>query len=295
MIKFRHVLLIAIISLLVYACGSDSSETDDYDAAAQSLIDNDSILGFLSNFYYDEDVDSIKVLTTGETALINDDKLFTQNITEDDVDYTLYYYLFEQGISSINPETNELKGNPTVVDSVLVDYYGQRIVNTDSISVVFDNNTSIWLALSSTIKGWAYGFTNFKGGENVTNNGPITYANTGKGLLFIPSGLAYANSGSGAILANEPILFNVSLLDLVEDTDIDLDGVPSIDEDIDGDGKPWNDDTDEDLIANLFDSDDDGDGVLTIDEDANGDGDPTNDFNDPDNPTIPDYLNFDIR
>ena len=35
--------------------------------------------------------------------------------------------------------------------------------------------------------------------------------------------------------------------------------------------------------------------ILTKNEDKNGDGNPTNDFNDPNKPTIPDYLNPDIK
>lgn len=299
MMKFRHLFFISILALLVYACGSDDSDsTVNFDADAQSIIDNDSIVSFLSKFYYDEAVDSVKALVAGKTALINDVNLKTQSITENEVAYTLYYYLYAIGQPDLNLETGLPKENPTVVDSVFVNYYGQRIVTTDSLSDIFDSRTNQWLTLSGTIKGWSYGFTNFLSGKNEYmdgDTGPISYKDFGKGLLFIPSGLAYANTGSGAILANEPIMFNIDLLDIVEDTDMDRDGIPSIMEDIDGDGKPLNDDTDGDLIANLFDTDDDGDGVLTINEDANGDGDPTNDFSDPNNPDLPDYLNFNIR
>ena len=37
------------------------------------------------------------------------------------------------------------------------------------------------------------------------------------------------------------------------------------------------------------------DGLPTKDEDANGDGNPANDFSDPNNPTLADYLNPDIN
>ena len=49
-------------------------------------------------------------------------------------------------------------------------------------------------------------------------------------------------------------------------TDHDNDGILSINEDIDGDGDPLGDDTDNDNIWNMYDSDDDGDGTLTINE-----------------------------
>ncbi len=304
MIKFKHLLYTAIIGAVLYSCGSDDNSSDDFDHEAQAVIDNDSLVSFLKKHFYDTDIDSVKPLISGKTALYDDANLKTQNITEtvDDIsiDYKLYYYVVNEGETS--------KGKPTVVDSVFVNYSGQRIVNTDSLSVSFDEGKSYWDALGgrlefvngvyrlrSVIKGWTYGIPNFSPGNNVTNNGPITYENYGKGILFIPSGLAYMNIGSGSILPNEPLLFYIDLLEYIEDTDGDNDGIPSIYEDIDGDGKPWNDDTDENGAFNFVDRDDDGDGVLTRNEDANGDGDPRNDFSDPNKPTVPDYLNKDIR
>ncbi len=114
----------------------------------------------------------------------------------------------------------------------------------------------------------------------------------------MPSGLAYPSSNSqnwSNTLVDTNIMFYIDLLTIVENTDHDSDNVPSIKEDADNDGNVNNDDTDSDGIPNYFDTDDDGDGVLTKNEDKNGDGDPTNDFNDPSNPTLPDYLNPDIK
>ena len=126
------------------------------------------------------------------------------------------------------------------MDSVFVNYNGQRIINSDSISNSFETNTNIWFTLDGVIKGWTHGFTNFKGGDNITSNGPITYENSGKGVLFIPSGLAYANFGSTTILPNECLVFHIELHDFVKDTDHDNDGVASIFEDPDNDNNPKN-------------------------------------------------------
>ena len=54
-------------------------------------------------------------------------------------------------------------------------------------------------------------------------------------------------------------------------TDHDNDGILSIFEDVDGDGKPFGDDSDGDNLWNMYDVDDDGDGVLTINVDKNND------------------------
>ena len=67
--------------------------TDDFDHAGQAVIDNDSLVKYLTNHYYDSTIDSIKPLVSGETALIDDSKLKTQDITENEIDYKLYYYV----------------------------------------------------------------------------------------------------------------------------------------------------------------------------------------------------------
>ncbi|MDA7820731.1 gliding motility-associated C-terminal domain-containing protein [Flavobacteriaceae bacterium] len=69
------------------------------------------------------------------------------------------------------------------------------------------------------------------------------------------------------------------------DTDDDNDGVPTLFE-LDASGNPL--DTDGDGIIDTIDTDDDGDGLLTTDEDLNGNGDPRDD--DTDNDGIPNYL-----
>ncbi|MGB5242752.1 MAG: gliding motility-associated C-terminal domain-containing protein, partial [Lutimonas sp.] len=67
------------------------------------------------------------------------------------------------------------------------------------------------------------------------------------------------------------------------DTDDDNDGIATIDEDLDGNGNPIDDDTDGDLVANYLDIDDDNDGILTLVEGTD----------DVDNDSRPNYLDID--
>lgn len=301
MIKFKHFLFVVILLTLAYACGSDSNSVSNFDAKAQAVKDNDTLVSFLKKHYFDSESNTVKPLVSGKTPLFQSSGLKTQNITENDIDYKLYYYVSKVGV----------KSSPSVVDSVFVNYDGRRIVKTDSISSSIDNREKIWITLAGSvnlkgrieggIRGWSYGFTHFKSGVLKKNtdgtpfDGPITYENYGKGILFIPSGLAYGNRKVSSILPNENLMFYIDLLDKKQNTDSDRDGIPSILEDLNNDGKPWNDDTDEDGIPNYLDTDDDGDRILTRKEDANGDGDPTNDFSDAKRPTLPNYLNFYYR
>ncbi len=304
MTKIKNSIFLLIFSLIIYACGDDNffrNPFADVDHEALAISDNDTIVKFLKAHYYDATADALKPLETGKTAIFNDSKLKTIDVTENDINYKVYVYVINEGSAAPDPN----KGFPTVVDSVFVKYSGRTFSGTTFNADVFDaNDAGIWFNLNAVIAGWTYGMTQFKGGSLKKEpngdpfNGPITFLNSGKGIIFIPSGLAYPSSraqNQSSNLVDTNLLFFVDLLDFVKDTDQDNDNVPSIKEDIDGDGDVNNDDTDGDGIPNFLDTDDDGDGVLTRNEDANGDGDPTNDFSDPTNPTLPDYLNPKIK
>ena len=108
-------------------------------------------------------------------------------------------------------------------------------------------------------------------------------------MFFIPSALGYYAQSILTIPQYSPLVFTVAL-HKVNQADHDNDGILSINEDPDGDGNPFNDDTDEDRIPNYRDSDDDGDGTLTKKEyDRDGDGVPDDDDKD----GTPDYLDED--
>jgi len=291
----KRTLFAAFIMLMIlgYSCRPDRDTgglDPNFDHAGRALLDDDSLAVFFQKHYYDDAIDSVKPLIDGATALIDDPRLMVQDVEFDDIDYKLYFFVKRQG------DPDPVKGFPTTMDSVLTKYRGEFLISTDSV-FFFDERVvnPVWFTLNSVIRGWAFGFGNYKGGRNITNNGPIEFENGGKGVLFIPSGLGWRNEGTTGVPANANLMFHIELYDIIEDTDHDDDSVASINEDPDGDGDPTNDDTDGDLLPNFIDPDDDGDGIPTRDEDTNGDGDPTNDFSDPDNPTLPDYLNPDIN
>ncbi|WP_299049243.1 peptidylprolyl isomerase [uncultured Polaribacter sp.] len=260
--KLKLILLL-LSSIVFYNCDDNNRgfinpfEGTDYEQLA--ISDNDSILKFLNTHYYDAVTDSIKLISSNETSLFEDNNtLEIKDLVENDIKYTLYTYIVDEGEPSAD------KGNPSIVDSVFTTYSGIELLNNTIDRDPFDSNTQIWIG--NSIVGWANGFTNFRNGNNITNNGPITYNNTGKGFIFIPSGLAYPSidfvfgqNDPNALPYDRILVFKIELLDFVVDTDHDNDGVPS------------------------------------IQEDANGDGNPRNDFSDPNFPTRPDYLNPNIK
>ena len=78
---------------------------------------------------------------------------------------------------------------------------------------------------------------------------------------------------------NMPTNTDMDMLINALDADDDGDGILSINEDLDGDGSPADDDTDGDMIPDYLDTDDDGDGTLSINEPG-----------DVDNSNVPDRL-----
>ncbi len=287
--KFYIPFVIVLIAL-TFACNNRNRgiAVDNFDHAGQALIDADSLTSFLGKHYYDDATETVLPLVTGKTALISDSRMNVLDITENQINYKMYFLKLREGTP------NPVKGFPYVADSILTTYKGERLVSTTETLVFEEKIVPSWFVLDKVVRGWTYGFTNFKGGQNVTQPGePITFANGGKGVLFFPSGLGYRNIARTGIPGNSILMFYINLFDVIENTDGDSDTIPSRFEDLDGDGDPRNDDTDGDGLPDFNDSDDDNDGVLTRNEDANGNGDPRDDDTDKDG--IPDYRDPDNR
>jgi len=278
--KFKNLLIVIAVGTLIFSCSKNNNTTSTFDAAQQSIDDDATLVEYLQTHYLNDTDGGIWTITNGETPLM--DQVATENITKNDIAYKLYYLKEVEGVGD---SANKL-------DSVLVNYTGMLLDST-----VFDNpKKSRWFDLTSILysggaSGFAYGMENFKGGEKIINPDESFYfVNSGKGIIFMPSGLGYGNINQSIIPKNSPLIFQITL-NAVNESDHDNDTVLSKDEDLNGDGDLRNDDTDGDGVANYLDVDDDNDGILTKNEDANGDGNPMNDDTDGDG--IPNYLDAD--
>ena len=271
-------LLVLILGIVIFSCNNDDDDKDTFDPVAQAIIDDEILVEFLQTHYLTED-NAIDTITNGETPLYN--IVTTDNIEYNDIDYKMYYYVEQVGIGAQSSRN----------DSVQILYQGFLL---DSIK--FDENVNYtssrsWFHLPQTIVGFGYGASYFKEGEKfIYPDESFTYLNTGRGLFFMPSGLAYGYNGTFSIPSNAVLYYFLDMGRVVE-ADFDGDLVSNNDEDIDGDGTVSNDDTDGDGIPDYVDIDDDGDLIRTELEDTDGDGDPTNDDTDGDG--IPNYLDSD--
>ena len=214
---------------------------------------------------------------------------------EGDITHNLYYVNVRPGVG----------GSPTIADSTLIKYEGS-LLDGSQFDAISDFT---WQELPFFIRGFANGVAALQSGSSeglvVNPDGTSQITNSGIGLLFIPSGLAYFNSPpTTTIGAYDPLIFSVELGLFIEDTDNDNDGIPSIMEDLNGDLDIFNDNTDNDVerdlgllvgIPDFRDTDDDGDGVLTRTEISDANGNIIFPYPDSDGDGTPDYLDIDIQ
>ena len=216
---------------------------------------------------------------------------------EEDIPHTFYYLSARDGVGE----------QLSVADSTYVRYEGSLLDGS-----VFDGATSIptWFDLARIqapqqgARGFSEGTSNFKaGGMPVINDdGTFTVEGYGVGFMIFPSGLGYFNVSQTTIPAYSPLIFKVDVF-AKNESDHDQDGIPSIMEDVNGDGYLYNDNTDQALedannfqrVVNFVDVDDDGDGTLTRDEISDADGNIILPYPDTDGDGIPDYLDPDTN
>ena len=290
-------LLVLTVALGLSSCNSSDEENDVEevnDYGEQSLTDDATIQEFLQTHTYNyEDftnpsagdiaivIDTLAGSSANKTPLSEQVSFINvplSNSEGEESTHKLYYLIARQG--------ERIADRPSIADSVYVSYQG-KLLNGSS----FDQSVlPVWFDTAAVILGFRYGLQHFAPGTyDVSDNGEIDFLNFGKGLIILPSTLGYFSRVSASIPAYSPLIFDVSVF-TTNTADHDADGILSINEDIDGDGNPYNDDTDADGITNMYDTDDDGDGILTVNEyDEDNDGTP----DDADNDGIPSYLDAD--
>lgn len=283
-LNLNTIFYIFILGFVLVSCKKDDDDVIPHDPVAQALLDDAELVDYLQTHYYippavGESFGVIDTILNGEESLYLN--VETESLTFNDINYKLYYLVSEEGVVDLYPSKT---------DRVLAKYNGFELDSTN-----FDKSSNFtWHPLLDRIEGWKYGLPYFKGGTNISQPGePLAFENTGKGVIFMPSGLGYGNLGSGSIGVNEPLIFHIEVA-LVERVDTDGDGIFNLYEDLNSNNDYNDDDTDKNTVPNYGDPDDDGDGKLTKDEnpDPNGDGNPV-DAKDTDGDGIKDYLDAD--
>ncbi|QBA63679.1 FKBP-type peptidyl-prolyl cis-trans isomerase [Muriicola soli] len=311
---FRKVVLRMTAFILILSCGNDDGV--DFEVIPPRLLsevvieDNAALQEYLQTHFYNYEefqnppadfdyqvqLDTIAGANSDKRPLIDDVQTITIEVESEDFDlednetvqHTLYYLVAREGAGA----------SPTAADSTFVKYEGS-LLNGE----LFDATAGYtWQYLPFFLRGYGQAMTKFKVGDAIVENpdGTTEITNSGVGVMFLPSGLAYFNGTTGGIPAYSPLIFKVSTGLYIPETDYDSDGIPSFMEDLNGDGDVTDDNTDEDrevalrspAFPNHIDPDDDEDGILTRDEIIIDDQGNIS-FPDDDNDGIPNYLDRD--
>lgn len=303
-IKFYFILLIATV-VSISSCNKDDNNDvpvtppkpfdEQYKidiAAIEDYLKTNYISEIVNNpgFPNDQDVTIKKITDAASQSSLWSyldsptlPRLTSRNVSLHGITYKVYTLVIREGVKGgVNPSGGEY---PCNVDAVFAGYKGTLLDGT-----VFDssNNGQVQFNLdgashdggTGVIRGWSEGFPQFKTGWlSSKNDGVVVYNDFGVGVMFLPSGMGYYSDVKSSIPAYSPLVFSVKLYALKR-FDHDADGIPSFQEDVDGDrymnsflkGVDNPDDSDEDGTPDFLDFDDDGDNYATRGEikDANG-------------------------
>ena len=296
--KFKYYFILIITCLSLFSCSKDDNSVETVplrDFQEQFTADNITIEEYLNNYYLDLDFNDpnfadkdvvIKKITDLDTQSPIMDyldsatfpKLLSKNVELHGITYKLYYLVLREGIGE----------KPCNVDGVLAAYSGEYLYKSTANEVTTLTPTPFekvifpqsFFNLYEVVTGWSEVFPEFKTGNNVPykdsdgkEDGTLVHTDFGAGVMFLPSGLAYYNTGKGAVPSYVPLVFSFKLY-AINRSDLDNDGIPSYLEDVNGDGymrvlatgvaNP--DDSDGDGVPDFLDIDDDGDGFTTRSE-----------------------------
>jgi len=288
-----------IVATVLVSCNEDDdggNEIPKRDRGEVAVENEQQILAFLETHSYSMQdnpanpnyqlmvFDTIAGDNAGASPLIDSPFLKSKIVSDQGVDYKLYYLEVRKGAES--------EYQPTFADRVIVTYKGELLDGEPFDQSITPTNFNLPdIGDGGFITGFIEGINEFKGSSGFVTNedGTVSYNDDfGIGAVFIPSGLGYFAEPpiTSPILAYESLIFSFQLYKGMQ-LDHDNDGVPSYMEDLNNDSYLLNDDTDGDRFADFSDDDDDGDGVLTKDEievnDTNEDG-----WISPDEITFPD-------
>ena len=108
--------------------------------------------------------------------------------------------------------TNEGKGKDIKKDDKVLLHYELLFLSSIMIESSYDRGYPSKFKISNIIKGLQIALPFFKTAIKKDEN----YQDAGKGIILIPSNLAYGPTGNAIIPPNTPIIFRVKILDVIE-------------------------------------------------------------------------------
>lgn len=264
----RYIMALGLLSLaLIVSCKKDDdvSIAPPRDYGIQYVTEKADIEEYLNTHYivsvnedFDIEIDTLDAAAqgAGEISLWEqtDYPLQTKQVNLNDVDYTLYYMVLNQGAGEM----------PTRYDNVRVAYRGWKL---DGVQFDYDPFPQANFSLLQYIEGWHEIIPLFNAGiysdENPQN--PADFTDFGAGVMFLPSDFGYYDVVRPNIPSYSPLIFSFKLYEM-KTADDDNDGIPNKFEVEEGNINIAEYNTDGDDFPNYLDIDDDNDGYSTRDE-----------------------------
>ena len=315
--KFKFYFFLLITSVSLFSCSKNNNDVTiepPVDYAVQYPIDIALIEDYLKTNYFtvvnhpgfvdDQDV-TIAKIDNGQPSIMSYlnaatyPKLLVRNVKMHNVatGYNIYYLVLRPGVGV----------SPCNVDGVLAAYKGTYLSRTADTATPPSEPTATFFGeakfphtffslyggyIGELVVGWSEIFPQFKTGTSTINSdGTVIHNDFGAGVMFIPSGLGYYETGKNSIPAYAPLVFSIKLYNIQRlDNEYEIraglpfsmpDGVFSYQEDKNNDGYVYDyrntiafpttptddiryaDDTDKDGIPDFLDVDDDGDNYTT--------------------------------
>lgn len=225
--------IVPLLVLGLFSCKKEDTDFVKIREYSEVAPENDAqIQQYLKSHFYDETSEEIKEITSNQTPLsekVRSQILKIRDAKGELVNHTLYYLITREGTGQ----------KATVADSSFVVYKGFNLKNK-----VFDQNQNItltnWMDLlgsrtqgnSGVVAGFRYAVSLLKDSSvGITQNADGTLSKPtdyGKGIFFLPSGLAYFSSSVGGE-AYSPLIFEIGLIK-TKNADHDRDKIPTIQE-----------------------------------------------------------------
>jgi gliding motility-associated-like protein len=252
---------------------SETIDVLENDFDVDGMIDTTSLVIIKENIYGDAIVNSDGTITyTPDTDYIGLDSLIYSVCDNGPIvscDTAVVYFNVVDNLPpvAVNDTVNAYNSIPNIYIVSINDYDSEGTLDSLSVSIIDSTQTG------------DLSFDN--------ESGEITY--WPETCIFGVDSFTYVIYDIQGNVSNEALVYITILIDPTLDSDND--GVFDVVEDLNGNGNPCDDDTDDDGTPNYLDTDDDGDNILTADEDIDYDGYPENDDTDGDG--IYNYLDTD--
>ena len=171
--KIKNLLMTLAVSVAISSCGSDNND-DNFDAEAQAVKDDVTLVDYLKSHYLDEETSTIGEIKSGEQSLFSTVK--TSEIKHNDINYKMYYLILTEGVGA----------KASKFDSVLVDFSGIQLDSTYFQYPTLDSRIDLtgYLYRRSGPAGMAYASALLKQGNKTINSEESFYfQNSGEGIF----------------------------------------------------------------------------------------------------------------